>query len=76
MTELPCLAYTITAAALATGRSRTRIKKAIREGEITALKDGRATIIRREELMRWLDNMPTIGRSPDTIVSDREMDHG
>ena len=47
------------------GRSHTRIKKAIREKELTARKDGRATLIERAELQRWLAALPTIGRKPE-----------
>jgi excisionase family DNA binding protein len=52
-------------AAKVTGRSHTRIKKAIREKELTARKDGRATLIERAELQRWLAALPTIGRKPE-----------
>ena len=65
--EQRVLAYTTAQAALATGRSVTRIKKAIREGELTAVKDGRATLIMRAELERWLGAMRTIGRKPDAV---------
>ena len=59
------LAYPPAQAAKVTGRSHTRIKKAIREKELTARKDGRATLIERAELQRWLGTLPTIGRKPD-----------
>jgi excisionase family DNA binding protein len=62
---IDALAYTTAQAAQVTGRSHTRIKKAIRERELTARKDGRATIIERTELQRWLAAMPTIGRKPE-----------
>lgn len=62
------LSYTTAQAAEATGRSVTRIKKAIRDKEITAVKDGRATLITRAELERWLGAMRTIGREPDRAV--------
>src|SRR4029077_16030031 len=52
-----------------TGRSHTRIKKAIREKELTARKDGRATLIERAELQRWLASLPTIGRKPVAACS-------
>jgi excisionase family DNA binding protein len=63
------LAYTTTQAAQVTGRSHTRIKKAIRERELTARKDGRATLIERAELQRWLAAMPTIGRRPEPTTA-------
>jgi excisionase family DNA binding protein len=56
------LAYPPAQAAKVVGRSKTRIKKAIREKELTALKDGRATLIEHNELQRWLSTLPTIGR--------------
>lgn len=60
--ERRILSYTTAQAAEATGRSVTRIKKAIRDKELTAVKDGRATLITRAELERWLGTMRTIGR--------------
>ena len=61
---IDALAYTTAQAAEVTGRSQTRIKKAVREKELTARKDGRATIIERAELARWIASLPTIGREP------------
>jgi excisionase family DNA binding protein len=59
------LAYTAEEAARAIGRSHTRIKRAIREREITARRDGRITLIEHAELQRWLASMPIIGRKGD-----------
>ena len=59
------LAYPPTIAAKVAGRSRTRIYSAIRDKELTARKDGKATLIERAELARWLKTLPTIGRDPD-----------
>jgi excisionase family DNA binding protein len=67
-TLLKMLSYTIDEAALATGRSKTRLKKAIRDKELTALKDGRATLITQDELKRWLGAMRTIGRDPEEAI--------
>jgi excisionase family DNA binding protein len=58
------LAYTTAQAAQVTGRSHTRIKKGVREKELTARKDGRATLIEHAELQRWLASLRTIGREP------------
>ena len=58
------IAYTPAQAAAVTGRSRSRIFKAIKDGELTARKDGKATLLEDAELRRWLDSMPTIGRRP------------
>lgn len=60
------LAYPPLEAAHVSGRSHTRIKKAIREGELTARKDGKATLIEHAELKRWIESFPTIGRVPHT----------
>jgi hypothetical protein len=56
------LAYSIDRAADIVGRSRTRIKKAIHDKEITVAKDGKVTMILRGELERWLDALPMMGR--------------
>jgi hypothetical protein len=45
-----------------TGFSKTRIFQAIRNGELTARKDGKATVIETDELLRWLRSRPTRGR--------------
>jgi excisionase family DNA binding protein len=53
------ISYAPETAAAVTGRSRTRIFKALKSGELTARKDGRATIIEHQELQRWVSSMPT-----------------
>lgn len=63
---LPRISYTPEEAANATGFSRTRIFNAIRDRELTARKDGRATVIEISELVRWVRSLPTRGRAPDT----------
>jgi hypothetical protein len=60
------IAYTPEQAALAVGRSRSRIFKAIKDGELTARKDGKATILEDGELRRWVRTLPTIGRETVT----------
>ncbi len=55
------ISYTPEESARVTGRSRTRIFKAIRQGELIARKDGRATIIEAEELRRWVRSLPAMG---------------
>ncbi len=64
------IAYTPTEAAAVTGRTRTRIFKAIKDGELTARKDGRATLIEDTELLRWVKSLPTIGRQLNQAESD------
>ena len=56
------VAYTIARAVAVSGRSRSRIFQAIKDGELQARKDGRSTIITDAELRRWINAMPTIGR--------------
>ncbi len=58
------LAVTPDIAAEITGRTRTRIFLAIKDKELTARKDGKATVIETEELLRWLRSLPTRGREP------------
>ena len=68
------IAYTPEQAALAVGRSRSRIFKAIKDGELTARKDGKATILEDGELRRWVRTLPTIGRetvAPNPITTRR-----
>lgn len=59
------IAYTPLEAAAEIGRSRTRIFRAIKDGELSARKDGRATLIEGDELARWLRSLPRIGRNTD-----------
>ena len=58
------ISYTPEEAAAATGRSRSRIFKAIKDKELTARKDGKATLLEADELRRWVKSLPTIGRQP------------
>jgi excisionase family DNA binding protein len=55
------ISYTPEESARVTGRSRTRIFRAIRQGELSARKDGRATLIEAEELRRWVRSFPAMG---------------
>jgi excisionase family DNA binding protein len=64
---LPRFSLTPDEAAESTGFSRTRIFQAIRDGELTARKDGKATVIETDELLRWLRSLPTRGRRPRMV---------
>jgi len=64
--QIPRIAMKPDEAAEATGFSRTRIFNAIRDGEITAHKDGKATIIEVAEIVRWVRSLPTRGKLPET----------
>ena len=66
---LPKLSYTPDEAATATGFSKTRIFGAIRDQELTARKDGKATVIETIELLRWLRSRPFRGRQPSNEQS-------
>jgi excisionase family DNA binding protein len=61
---LESISYTPDQAALVTGRSRSRIFKAIKRNELTARKDGKATLLEADELRRWVRALPTVGRHP------------
>ena len=50
-------------AAELTGTKRTRIFKAIKDGELIARKCGGATLIEVSELRRWIQSLPVIGAS-------------
>ena len=65
-TPVTRISMTPAEAAEATGFSRTRIFNAIRDGEITARKDGKATVIETAELVRWVRSLPMRGKTPDS----------
>jgi len=60
--EIERIAFTPDSAARAVDRTRTRIFAAIRKGELAAFKDGKATLIEREELVRWIKTFPIVSR--------------
>jgi excisionase family DNA binding protein len=62
-TLTPPIAYAPEDAAAATGVSRTRIFEAIRDGELTARKAGRATIIEFDDLAAWVRSLPVKGKA-------------
>jgi helix-turn-helix protein len=64
-TQIPRISMTPDDASEATGFSRTRIFNAIRDGELTARKDGKATVIEISEILRWVRSLPTRGKTPD-----------
>jgi hypothetical protein len=55
----------------AAGRTRTRIFRAIKDGEMVARKDGRATLIEDTELQRWVRSLSMVGRKADEPVAAR-----
>lgn len=42
------------------GRTRSCIFKAIKDGKLTARKDGKATVIEVSELRRWVKSLPLV----------------
>jgi hypothetical protein len=63
------IAYAIEDVPGATGLTRTRVFQAIREGQLTARKLGRRTIIEATELRRFIETLPTRGREPDEATA-------
>jgi hypothetical protein len=62
-TPVECIAYSPAGAAAVTGRSRSRIFLAIKNKELIARKDGRATLLEASELERWIKSLPTVGQT-------------
>jgi 3-hydroxyacyl-CoA dehydrogenase len=66
-TQINRISMTPIDAAEATGFSRTRIFNAIRDGELVARKDGKATVIEIDEIVRWVRSLPTRGKPPEAV---------
>jgi hypothetical protein len=62
------IAYPIEDAPAIAGVTRTRLFDAARKGEITVRKAGRASLIERDELLRWISSLPTRGRQPSATT--------
>jgi hypothetical protein len=62
--DLPLLSVRPEKASEMTDTSRTRIFQAIRNGELTARKAGKATIIEIDELRRWVRSLPVRSHRP------------
>ena len=60
--KLQRIAVTPDEAAIVTGRTRTRIFEALKNGEITGRKDGKAVVIEIAELERWVRSFPIRAR--------------
>lgn len=52
------LAYRVVEAAAATGFGESTLWQKISQGKLKAKKDGTATVIKREELQRYIDALP------------------
>jgi hypothetical protein len=67
--SVPRLSLTPNECAESTGFSRTLIFQAIRAGDLSARKDGKATVIEVTELQRWLRTLPIRGRQVDDAAA-------
>jgi excisionase family DNA binding protein len=56
--EKPAISYTIAEAVKATGIGRSSLYEAIKAGELAAKKRGAQTLIKAEELARYVDALP------------------
>lgn len=65
------IAYDLDSAVEVTGRSKPRIRKAIKCGELVARRDGRRLIIEPEELRRWIRSLPLAVATPAVTTSER-----
>jgi excisionase family DNA binding protein len=50
--------YDLDTAEEVTGRTKPRIRKAIKDGELAARRDGRRLLVEPEELRRWVRSLP------------------
>lgn len=55
------MAVSVNEAAKIAGASRTALYEALQRKELSAKKNGRRTLILREELKRYLENLPDYG---------------
>ena len=60
------IAFSIAQACAASHIGRTRIYEAIREGQLSARKHGRRTLILSTDLHQWLQSLPVFEAGPRT----------
>ena len=58
MTDLSPIAFTLDEATAVSKMSRTELYRAFRRGDLTAKKQGRRTLVLRDELERFLGSLP------------------
>ena len=63
------LAYTIAEACAVARIGRSTLYKHIRAGHLRAIKIGRRTLFRRDDVDRWLEKMPVITLQPTETAS-------
>jgi hypothetical protein len=54
------ISYDLDGAEKVTSRPKPRIRKAIKNGELIARRDGRRLIIEADELRRWIRSLPLV----------------
>jgi excisionase family DNA binding protein len=64
------IAFSIAEACAACHIGRTRIYEAIREGQLSARKHGRRTLIVSADLHRWLENLPAFDAGQRTHTTE------
>jgi excisionase family DNA binding protein len=71
------LALTVAEACAAARIGRTTLYEAIKRGDLVAAKYGRKTLIRVDDLRKWLARLPTVGAKaiPNSTFDHRGRQH-
>lgn len=65
--EVEELMYSVVRSAELSGLGRTKIFEAMRSGELVAVKVGRRTLIRRSDLVAWIESLPARSVDPEGL---------